>query len=150
MRWTALLLALAAPALGAPVAPPLRLTLSDGTRLSLADLRGQVVVLNFWATWCGPCKREVPLLNAAYAAHRAQGLRVIGIALDPARTGRGRWISPWIRYPQARELQGAYPLRGGVPTSYVLARNGRIAHVQGGAFTRDELERVVRPLLVAH
>jgi cytochrome c biogenesis protein CcmG, thiol:disulfide interchange protein DsbE len=143
----ALLLACTTPAIAAPRAPALSMTLADGTVLRLADLRGEVVLLNLWATWCEPCKREVPLLNAAHLRYRSKGLRVIGIALDTARDGRGRWISPWIRYPQARAVRGAYGMRGGVPTSYVIARDGTIAHVQSGTFDRAALERALRPLL---
>lgn len=89
------------------------------------------------------------MLNAAYAAHKGDGLLVIGVALDPARDGRGRWTSPWIHYPQARAMRGRYTIRGGVPTTYVIGRDGMIARVQSGSFSRAALERTIAPLLRA-
>ena len=64
------------------VAPPFELTLMDGSKVSLVDLRGQVVVLNFWATWCVPCKQELPLLDRYYELQKAHGLRVFAITTE--------------------------------------------------------------------
>ena len=59
-------------------APDFELTLIDGSKVRGTDLRGQVVVLNFWATWCGPCKAELPLLDSYYRLRRDKGLRACG------------------------------------------------------------------------
>jgi cytochrome c biogenesis protein CcmG, thiol:disulfide interchange protein DsbE len=63
-------------------APALVIRLLDGRMLDLAELRGQVVVLNFWATWCAPCRNEMPMLEAFYRAHRSEGVAVIGVSVD--------------------------------------------------------------------
>ena len=64
------------------VAPPVDLVTFDRERVSLADLKGQVVVLNFWATWCGPCKAEMPLLDAAAEQKKDKGLRIFAVATE--------------------------------------------------------------------
>ena len=140
-------LLLPAPAAAHPTAPPLVAHLPGGRTLTLAQLRGRVVVINFWATWCVPCRAEVPLLNRYAAAHAAQGLTVIGIAVDVDSTTHKQWISRYIHYPQADDYSGRYGIIGGVPTSYVIGRDGTIRYAAGGALTQATLDRVVTPLL---
>src|ERR1700752_1857374 len=69
------------PRVGKP-APPLSLHTLDGQTISTDSLRGKVVILSFWATWCGPCKEELPLLSDYAAQHAARGLQVLGFSLD--------------------------------------------------------------------
>jgi thiol-disulfide isomerase/thioredoxin len=76
--------ALAAPEMDQP-APPLIATALDGQTFDLAKLRGKVILVNFWATWCAPCRREMPVLDAFYRHYREQGLELIGISVDFAR-----------------------------------------------------------------
>jgi cytochrome c biogenesis protein CcmG/thiol:disulfide interchange protein DsbE len=63
-------------------APNFQVTTFDGGKLSLTDLKGQVVVLNFWATWCGPCKQELPLLDAYYRKQQQFGLKMFAVATE--------------------------------------------------------------------
>src|SRR5271169_1845186 len=73
------------PVVDAP-APDFQVTTFDGRKLSLADFKGQVVVLNFWATWCGPCKRELPLLEDYHRRQHANGLVILAVATEDSLT----------------------------------------------------------------
>lgn len=125
----------------------LRFTLPGGTTLTSANLRGRVVLVNFWASWCGPCRREIPLLNAYYRAHRSEGLVVIGVAADPGVGGRDQWVSPTIAYPQAAHVGGPDYVLPQVPMNYVIGRDGALRYARAGSFTPETLSDVVEPLL---
>jgi len=125
-------------------ATPFELTALDGTTLSLADLAGKVVVLNFWATWCGPCREEIPEFNRLQAEYADQGVQFVGIALD--EEGQS------IVEPFAKELAIAYPTllddgkvsedyRGHyvVPTTYLIDREGTIRRRYIGAVTFETM-----------
>ncbi len=124
-----------------------RFTLADGTDLTTANLRGRVVMVNFWATWCVPCRTELPLLNRYYRAHRAEGLVIIGVAADAGANGRGQWLSPTIAYPQAARVGGPDYRLVAVPMTYVVGRDGKLAYVKAGQFTQETLDTIVGPLI---
>ena len=124
-----------------------RFTLSDGTVLTSANLRGRVVMVNFWASWCVPCRAELPLLNRYYRAHRADGLVIIGVAADPGADGRGRWLSPTIAFPQAARVGGPDYRLPAIPMNYVIGRDGKLAYAKSGSFDQAKLDTVVGPLL---
>jgi thiol-disulfide isomerase/thioredoxin len=148
-------LVLAAAALSAAkpligeVAPPLQMTLLDGTKVTLEQLRGQVVVLNFWATWCGPCKRELPLLDAYYETQRQHGLRVFAITTEGSvPMGQLKKLFAALRLTPIRSLKGKYaPINNSIPTNYIIDRSGRLRFAQAGAFELDDLNREIVPLL---
>jgi cytochrome c biogenesis protein CcmG/thiol:disulfide interchange protein DsbE len=145
--------ALLASAQGGSAAPKaeiidrFRFTLADGTNLTTANLRGRVVMVNFWATWCVPCRTELPLLNRYYRAHRAEGLVIIGVAADPGANDRDRWLSPTIAYPQAARVGGPDYRLVSIPMTYVIGRDGTLAYAKSGAFDQAKLDTVVGPLL---
>ena len=124
-----------------------RFTLADGTNLTTANLRGRVVMINFWATWCVPCRKELPLLNRYYRAHRADGLVIIGVAADAGADGRGQWLSPTIGYPQAARVGGPDYRLPSIPMTYVIGRDGTLAYAKSGAFDQAKLDKIVGPLL---
>lgn len=124
-------------------------TLQDlsGTPVSLASFRGKTVLIDFWATWCPPCEFQVPVLNAYYEAHKAEGLVVLGVAVDAQ--GRAA-VAPYaarhkIRYPV---LLGSESLARdfgvpGFPALAVVAPDGSLATLHVGMAEEPELEKIV-------
>lgn len=134
---------------GEPAAP-FMLKTYDGTEISLADLHGQVVVLNYWATWCGPCKAEMPAMDGYVRAHAGKGLRVFGIATeDSVPPYRLRPLASVLAYPLVARFRGSHYgiLGGAVPTSYVIDRAGVIRYAKAGAFTAGSFDALITPLL---
>ncbi len=141
---------------GAP-APPATLTTLDGTRLSTTALQGNVVILTFWATWCVPCREELPLLSAYARQHAASGLKVLGFSLDGAEDlPKVREVARTLEFPVG--LLGSDRLKGygriwRIPVNFTIDRQGRL--VDDGwkdkkpVWTQERLERIVTPLLAA-
>ncbi len=129
-------------------APDMTLTLINGESISLADLRGQVVVLNFWATWCAPCKKELPLLDRYYEIQKPRGLRVFAITTeDSVPTFKLKKLFEVMKIPPVRKISGPYKVLGALPTNYVIDRSGRIRYAAASAWDLDELNKVLVPLL---
>jgi thiol-disulfide isomerase/thioredoxin len=129
-------------------APDFELTMLDNSKVRLADLRGQVVVLNFWATWCGPCRTELPLLDTYHRRRNQRGLKVFAIATeDSLPIFRLKPLFAAMAIPSARRIKGPYDVMGALPTNYVIDRAGVIRYAKAGAFTLDELHGVLVPLL---
>ena len=144
----ALLTVAAAPPKVGDVAPDFQLTMIDGSKVTLDQLRGQVVVLNFWATWCGPCKRELPLLDRYYDIQKGLGLKVFTIATeDSLPLYELKKLFAVMKIPSAKRIKGNYPVLGGVPTNYVIDRSGHVRYAKAGAFDLDDLNREIVPLL---
>ncbi len=136
------------PAVG-DIAPPFEVTLLDGTKVTRDELRGEVIVLNFWATWCAPCKRELPLLDGFYRLRKDAGLRVYAVTTEGSLPlSRLKPLFEKMNIPSARRIRGPYaPIRGAVPTNYVIDRAGRIRYAKASAFDLDELNTLLIPLL---
>lgn len=135
------------PVVGQP-APAFSLKLVDGTQVSLADLKGQVVVLNFWATWCVPCREELPTLDSYYSVQKQHGLRVFAITTEgsvPIYKLKGLFAAMAI--PSAKGIKGPYGPLTGVPTNFVIDRAGVVRYAKSGAFDLDDLNRLLVPLL---
>ncbi len=132
-----------APAVG-DVAPALAVTQLDGKRFDLAAQRGKVVLVDLWATWCGPCKESMPELEALHQELGAQGLVVIGVSLDDEPDGIADFVSATgvtfaIAHDQDRAVNRAWsPPR--MPTSWLIDRDGKVAYVHPGFRTGDERE----------
>ncbi len=133
----------------------LSFTLKDmnGKPVQFADLKGHVVLINFWATWCGPCRMETPWLVALQEKYRAQGFRAIGISVDDP---------PEAIPPFAREFGINYPLLLGrdredvqkafgpvlvLPTTIIIGRDGRMCIRHIGPVAKEQFESEIRSLL---
>jgi thiol-disulfide isomerase/thioredoxin len=140
---------------GAP-APALDGLLFDGSRFSLAEYAGKVVVLNFWASWCAPCREEMPALDAYYRRHRGEGLEMVAISMDNAKDeAKAREIMRAFAFPAAfgREMNfKAYGRIWRLPLTFVIDRQG-VLRKDGwyGESLLDAatLEATVTPLLRA-
>src|SRR5215469_194026 len=146
----------APPAVGQP-APALIVPQLDGHEFDLARLRGKVVLVNVWATWCSPCRSEMPTLNAFYRRYHSRGLDVLGLSIDEAPdAAQVRQVMRQFSYPGA--LASAARMNGfgepiAVPVTYVIDARGVIrAQLQAegpSGVSRQALEQAVLPLLAA-
>jgi peroxiredoxin len=130
-------------------APAFSLTTFDKQKIALADLRGQVVVINLWATWCGPCKSEMPMMDAYYRANKDKGLRIFGVQTeDSVAPFRLKEVAAVLSYPLTLQFRGdAYKRMEAVPTSFVIDRAGIVRYAKSGAFTHYSFDALLRPLL---
>jgi peroxiredoxin len=140
-------LALSLLALGAQAASPapdFTLKTTAGPNLRLAEQRGQVVMVNFWATWCAPCRQEMPHLNALYDKYRSAGFVLLGVNVDDDPVKATAEAAKWgIRFPvlldPTKSVGKAYALSA-MPTTVVIDRDGRVRHVHQGY--RNGVEQV--------
>ena len=136
-------------------APPLTLHTLSGGDIASADLKGKVVILTFWATWCVPCRQELPLLSAYAQANAARGLAVLGFSLDgPDNLPEVRQVAKSLSFPVGllgSDRLGGYGRIWHIPVNFTIDRQGHL--VDDGwrdhdpVWTRERLERVVTPLL---
>ncbi|MES2210010.1 MAG: TlpA disulfide reductase family protein [Chloroflexota bacterium] len=138
------------PIVGGP-APAFDLQTLDGGRLSLVQLRGSPVVLNFWASWCIPCREEAPLLTAAALDYERQGLRVLGVVYqDDTNNARAFMTSYGQTYPGLLDPDGRTAIDYGVfgiPETYFIDAAGIVRSRQIGALTADDLRRQIETIL---
>ncbi|MGH9619003.1 MAG: peroxiredoxin family protein [Bryobacteraceae bacterium] len=137
----------------AKAAPNFTLKNAEGKRVSLSDFRGKVVLLNFWATWCGPCQVEIPWFVQFEQKYRSKGLEIVGVSMD-----EDGWkvIKPFvsqhhINYPILLGNETVATLYGGLdalPTTFILDRQGRIAYpIHVGLVAKSEYLNEIQSLL---
>jgi peroxiredoxin len=143
------------PACNAKGAANLNFTVKDpnGADVKLADYKGKVVLLNFWATWCGPCKLEIPEFVEAYARYRDQGFVILGVLStdDPSPQDLKTFMTDFkMNYPVFREHQPLADANGelwALPTSFMIDRQGAICSKHMGAMSKETLDREIQGLL---
>jgi peroxiredoxin len=126
-------------------APDFELTALDGKKVKLSDLRGKAVLVNFWATWCGPCKIEMPWLVDLQQRYSAKGLVVLGISVDEGSTDK---IAAYakemgVNYTVLRTTDAVSDSYGGIdglPTTFYVNRNGVIIGQAAGLVSKDTIE----------
>jgi thiol-disulfide isomerase/thioredoxin len=124
----------------------------NGTSYELSKFKGKVVVVNFWATWCGPCRKEIPDFIEAYKKYNSKGLEIIGISLD-----QDGWtkVTPYVKqskinYPivlgdeQIVEKYGGF---NAIPTTFIVNKKGEIVDQVTGTMSLKQLEAKLKPLL---
>jgi len=136
----------------ATVAPDFTLESLDGKSMKLSDLRGKAVLLNFWATWCGPCKIEMPWFVELQKQYADQGLQIVGVAMDDsskediAKFARDMGVN----YPVLIGKEAVGEAYGGVPAlpeTFFIARDGKIVDRIIGLKGRSEIEDSIRKAL---
>jgi thiol-disulfide isomerase/thioredoxin len=134
-------------------APAFALPTAAGETLALERLRGQVVYVDFWASWCGPCRRSFPWMNEMNRKYAAKGLAIVAINVDKKRADAERFLAQipaefTVVFDAPGAVPAAYAVKG-MPSSYLIDANGRVAVVEQGF--RDEsravLEEKIRVLL---
>ena len=132
-------------------APALSLSDLDGRAVSLDDYRGQVVLVNNWATWCPPCRAEMPVLQAFFEDHRRQDFMLVGIeagepAAEVARFAEQYGLSFPVWLDPANAALDAFS-NSNLPSSYVIDRTGTVVLAWTGPISRKQLENHITPLL---
>lgn len=133
------------------VAPDFRAHRLDGAEIGLGELRGKVVLLNFWATWCTPCRAELPMLEEIYERHRERGLVVLGIDVqEDAETIKEFLPQVGVTFPILLDSDSSLAIRyraTGLPANFLIDRQGTLRDIRLGAYTHEMLEARLEPLL---
>lgn len=123
-------------------APDFALPSRDGGEVRLSELRGQVVMINFWATWCGPCRQEMPLLQQISARYEPLGFTLLGVNVEPDSAPAKAWLEKVpVTFPILFDRENTVSASFGVeamPSTVLVDREGRVRHVHRGYKAGDE------------
>ncbi len=130
-------------------APAFTLTTFDKRKVTLAELKGKVVVINYWATWCAPCKAEMPMMHSYFKANQARGLEMFGVTTeDSVPKYQLKKLSDVLSYPLSNRMSAGYgAIDNAVPSTYIIDRHGMVRQANKGAFTEREFKAALDPLL---
>ncbi len=132
-------------------APDFTFTLLDGREVTFSSLRGKPVVLNFWASWCPPCREEAPTLEKVWKAYQEKGVKFLGVDIQDTKEGAQGFIQRFgITYPNGQDtttrIATSYGITG-IPETFFIARDGRIARHWIGPIEEARLRAFVEELL---
>jgi peroxiredoxin len=135
-------------------APNFTLSSSSGEQVSLADLRGQVVMINFWATWCGPCRQEMPHLEALHQRYESLGFSLLGVNVEDDPQGARKWlaenadVSFTILFDSANSVSKLYDVVA-MPSTVIVDRKGAVRFIHHGYKPgyENEYQTQIRSLL---
>lgn len=138
-----------------PKAAPLDFTLKDvqNKDVKLASFKGKVLVIDFWATWCGPCKLEIPGFVDLQNRYAAKGLQFVGISVDDKLEQLKPYVDEYkMNYPVLQglghdDVQDAFGPIWGIPTTIVIGRDGKICKKHTGMASKDKFEQEIKSLL---
>ena len=126
------------------------ITTFNREKVSLEDLKGKVVVLNYWATWCAPCRGEMLVMDNYMRAHPKTDLKIYAITVESSVPERYmRRLADALSFPLGTKLSGrGYGMiHGALPSSYVIGRDGVVRYASEGAFDKQSFEALLTPLL---
>ena len=135
-------------------APAFTLQALDGRTVTLAQFKGDVVMINFWASWCGPCRQEMPLLDSIYKQYKDMGFTLIGVNVEPDSHNADAWLKktpvsyPILSDPKSQVSQ-LYQVQA-MPTTVIVDRQGVVRFVHNGYLPGDENQYMnsIRALIV--
>ena len=125
-------------------APQFVLPSKGGSQLNLAQYKGQVVMINFWASWCGPCRQEMPLLESIYRKYNKMGFTMIGVNVEPDSNAANAWLKATpvsfpILYDRDSKVSKLYDVSG-MPSTVIIDRTGKLRTLHRGYKPGDENE----------
>jgi thiol-disulfide isomerase/thioredoxin len=133
-------------------APNFSLKTGSGQTVELAKLHGKVVVVNFWATWCGPCRSEIPGMQEVYEKYKSKGLEIVGVSLD-----QKGWdvINPFVKkmnisYPVVlgnQQVAESYGNIDAIPATFIVGKKGEVLLHHVGYMSKEEFEKAVKAAL---